>query len=74
MRRIPYVAIINHRNVYICPSCMRVIPMDIYKLEEFCPHCYKPINKYAKCLTKWYERYDRALYDYFIDNLWRKDL
>lgn len=72
MRRMPYVAILNGDIKYICPSCMRVIPRDIYTLQDVCPYCNSFINRYAFRIMKWYKEQDKSFYHYFIRNTRRK--
>lgn len=65
MRRVPFYRIVNGQIDYVCPRCFRVIPRDLYKSRDMCPHCDHPLNKSAKCLLKFYQLKDKDLFNLF---------
>ena len=72
MRRVPYVAVINYEGVYICPHCMKIIPREMYKLQDTCPFCDTILNRYSVNMMKWYREQDEDFYKYFVKNNRRK--
>ena len=66
VRRMPYLKIENNKVSFVCPVCNQVIPIDLYKLNDYCPHCYSALNRTSKTLMKKYYELDKDLYNYFI--------
>lgn len=66
MRRIPFIIVKNNKVEYVCPNCRKIIPRDLYKLQEWCPNCRCYINRYSKTIRKVYKIVDEEFYKHFI--------
>ena len=64
-RRVPYIIVSKNKISYICPSCGKIIPLDYYKMQDYCPYCDKSINRTSKGMMRTYQLLDKDLYDYF---------
>lgn len=66
IRRVPYIRVKDKKLYYLCPVCYNILPRDLYKLNEYCPHCDSYINRTAKSIMKVYKSLDLDFYNYFI--------
>lgn len=67
MRRIPFILVKEGRLMYLCPQCKKVIPRDLYVLQNWCPSCESRLNQTAKSIMKVYKDLDKEFYKHFID-------